>query len=43
MEIKYSIGNKPPDFELPDTQNQIVKLCEITSERTILIFYRGWW
>ena len=42
MNIK--IGQKFPDFELPDQDGQQVKLSELVGKFPfVLTFYRGYW
>ncbi|NQV01135.1 MAG: redoxin domain-containing protein [Bacteroidia bacterium] len=38
---KIAIGQTAPDFEVPDTKGQTVRLSEITTEYTLLIFWSG--
>ncbi|HVA99457.1 MAG TPA: redoxin domain-containing protein, partial [Bacteroidia bacterium] len=41
---RVEIGKVPPDFELPDQENKIVKLSDFKEERhLLLIFVRGDW
>jgi hypothetical protein len=42
--MKLSIGQKFPDFELPDHCGETVKLSELVGKFPfILSFYRGYW
>jgi peroxiredoxin len=42
--MNLSIGQRFPDFELPDQEGQAVKLSEAVGKFPfILSFYRGYW
>lgn len=42
--MNLSIGQRFPDFELPDQNGEIVKLSELVGKSPfILSFYRGFW
>ena len=42
--MNLKIGQKFPDIELPDQENQSVKLSELVGKFPfILTFYRGYW
>lgn len=42
--MNLEIGQRLPDFELPDQDGQLVKLSEIVGKFPfILSFYRGYW
>lgn len=42
--MNLQIGQRFPDFELPDQDGQIVKLSEAVEKFPfILSFYRGYW
>jgi peroxiredoxin len=42
--MNLQIGQRFPDFELPDQNGQIVKLSEVVGKFPfILSFYRGYW
>jgi peroxiredoxin len=42
--MNLQIGQRFPDFELPDQDGQIVRLSEIVGKFPfILSFYRGYW
>lgn len=40
-----AVGQRAPDFALPDTNNQTVSLSNVLAESNgvLLIFYRGYW
>jgi peroxiredoxin len=42
--MNLEIGQRFPDFELPDQDGQVVKLSETVGKFPfILSFYRGYW
>lgn len=42
--ISFKIGDKMPDFTLPDVNGKTVRLSELTKEQSVVIvFYRGGW
>jgi peroxiredoxin len=42
--MNLSIGERFPDFELPDQDGQPVKLLEAVGKFPIILsFYRGYW
>ena len=42
--MNLQIGQRFPDFELPDQDGQVVKLSEAVGKFPfILSFYRGYW
>ena len=40
---KLSVGNKLPDFELPDHEGGIVRSGDLIGKPAVLLFYRGNW
>jgi hypothetical protein len=42
--VKLKVGDKAPDFGLPNGDGKLVLLAEYTSRSpVVLIFYRGFW
>ena len=42
--MNLTIGQRFPDFELPDQDGQLVKLSDLVGKfPCILSFYRGYW
>jgi peroxiredoxin len=40
----HEVGYEAPDFSLPNTENQIVRLSDRRGQEiVVLIFYRGQW
>lgn len=44
VEMNQQVGQRFPDFDLPDHEGQPVKLSEVAGKfPLILSFYRGYW
>jgi peroxiredoxin len=42
--MNLSIGERFPDFELPDHESQPIKLSQIAGKFPLIVtFYRGYW
>jgi hypothetical protein len=42
--VKLKVGDKAPDFGLPNADGKLVSLADYTSRSpVVLVFYRGYW
>ena len=37
------VGERPPDFTLPDAEGRPVSLAQFRGKPVVLVFYRGYW
>lgn len=37
------VGAQAPPLELPDTSGRVVSLADLADQRTLVVFYRGFW
>ena len=41
--LRVHVGEKAPDFALPDTSGKTVRLSDFRGRNVLIDFYRGYW
>lgn len=42
-QVSSAVGERDPDFALPDQEGRTLRLSSLRGKRILLIFYRGYW
>lgn len=43
LPLEIKVGEKAPDFALPDAEGKMVKLSDHAGHKVLIDFYRGYW